>query len=74
MRHASVTVAGQELNSVLVDLPCIIECQKTLDNITLYKSGDISQVWPRCILETFLISSACNTTGESAGKAGLATV
>jgi TATA-binding protein-associated factor Taf7 len=43
MRQASVTVAGQELNSVLVDLPCIVECQKTLDNITLFKSGDISQ-------------------------------
>ena len=28
----------------LMDLPCIIEAQKTFDNISYYKAGDISQV------------------------------
>ena len=28
----------------LVDLPCIIETHKTLDNKTLYKTGDVSQM------------------------------
>ena len=28
----------------LVDLPTVVECHKTLDNKTLYKTGDISQM------------------------------
>ena len=29
----------------LVDLPCIIEAQKTLDNKRMFKVADICQVW-----------------------------
>lgn len=30
--------------SQLVDLPTVVECHKTLDNKTLYKTGNISQM------------------------------
>jgi transcription initiation factor TFIID subunit 7 len=36
--------AGQNYAAKLVDLPCIIESQKTLDKKRLFKVADISQV------------------------------
>lgn len=37
--HPHITLPPQ-----LVDLPTVVECHKTLDNKTLYKAGDISQM------------------------------
>jgi transcription initiation factor TFIID subunit 7 len=30
----------------LVDLPCVVEAQKTLDSKRMFKVADICQVWP----------------------------
>lgn len=35
---------GFQSKASLVDLPCIIESQKTLDGINVFKSNDISQM------------------------------
>ncbi len=43
-RHAIFKLNDTTLDAVLVDLPCIIESQKTLDNKQFYKIADISQV------------------------------
>ena len=43
-RQAVVKLNGQEMKAKLVDLPCIIECQKTFNNTTFLKSADISQM------------------------------
>ena len=37
-------IFDEEYMGTLVDLPCIIEGQKTLDHKTFFKSGDISQM------------------------------
>jgi transcription initiation factor TFIID subunit 7 len=37
-------IGGVSYASKLVDLPCIIESQKTFDNSHLFKVADISQV------------------------------
>jgi TATA-binding protein-associated factor Taf7 len=34
----------------LVDLPCVAEAQKTLDNKRMFKVADICQVWPSILL------------------------
>jgi transcription initiation factor TFIID subunit 7 len=44
IRKATFTLDETTLDAVLVDLPCIIESQKTLDNKQFYKIADISQV------------------------------
>jgi transcription initiation factor TFIID subunit 7 len=44
MRHATVNVDGTTLSAKLVDLPTVVECHKTIDSKTLYKTGNISQV------------------------------
>lgn len=43
-RNAIVQVAGVDYNAVLVDLPCLIESQKTMDKKQFYKICDISQM------------------------------
>lgn len=43
-RHASVTVHGRRYAAVLLDLPTILETQKTFDRAQYYKIGDISQI------------------------------
>jgi transcription initiation factor TFIID subunit 7 len=35
----------------LVDLPCVIEAQKTLDSKRVFKVADICQVWPYVLLK-----------------------
>eukprot|EP00123_Amoebidium_parasiticum_P016412 comp23417_c0_seq1/m.38928 comp23417_c0_seq1/g.38928 ORF comp23417_c0_seq1/g.38928 comp23417_c0_seq1/m.38928 type:complete len:371 (-) comp23417_c0_seq1:483-1595(-) len=44
MRHCTVQFGDSVLQGRLVDLPCIIESQKTLDNMNFYKSADVSQM------------------------------
>lgn len=43
-RHGKMTVLGQTLSTTLVDLPCITESYKTLDNKQFYKIADVSQM------------------------------
>ena len=43
-RRAAFKINGTTYASRLVDLPCIIESQKTLDNQHLFKVADISQM------------------------------
>ena len=43
-RYGSVKHGGETFEGVVLDLPCIIEVQKTLDNVNYYKSADIGQV------------------------------
>ena len=42
-------IENETLTGKLVDLPCIVECQKTIDNKTFYKSGDICQMLLVCL-------------------------
>lgn len=44
MRLFVLTVMNEKYHSALIDLPCIIETQKTFNNNIYYKSGDISQM------------------------------
>lgn len=43
-RNALVKVDDEILVGKIVDLPCVVECQKTIDNKIFYKSGDICQM------------------------------
>ena len=43
-RQFKVTFDGVTMDATLVDLPTIIESQKTLDSINFYKTSDICQV------------------------------
>lgn len=43
-RRASFHIGNKTYSSKLVDLPCIIESQKTLDNKQMFKVADICQV------------------------------
>jgi len=43
-RRAVVSVRGNLYSALLVDLPCIIESNKTLDKKAVFKSADISQM------------------------------
>ncbi|XP_068921344.1 transcription initiation factor TFIID subunit 7-like isoform X2 [Petaurus breviceps papuanus] len=43
-RHGIVRVDGVPLASKLVDLPCVIDSLKTIDNKTFYKTADICQM------------------------------
>ena len=45
-RRAAFKINGVTYASKLVDLPCIIESQKTHDSRHLFKVADISQVCP----------------------------
>eukprot|EP01134_Creolimax_fragrantissima_P008421 CFRG8421T1 len=44
MRHVKVALGEADLVGTLLDLPCVVECQKTLDGINFYKSADICQM------------------------------
>ncbi|KAF1743802.1 hypothetical protein MXB_1106 [Myxobolus squamalis] len=43
-RFANVQWDGIKLYGKIVDLPCIIESNKTIDFKSIYKTGDISQI------------------------------
>ena len=44
LRHGKVRFDGWSLPAKIVDLPTIIECHKTLDKKTFYKTADICQM------------------------------
>lgn len=44
-RHFKLTFDGVLFDATLVDLPTIVESQKTLDGFNFYKAADICQVW-----------------------------
>eukprot|EP00124_Ichthyophonus_hoferi_P004514 Ihof_evm3s508 gene=Ihof_evmTU3s508 len=44
MRHCQIQFGSVTMIGTLKDLPAVIECQKTLDNLNFYKSADISQM------------------------------
>jgi len=43
-RKASFSYNGEVYPATLVDLPCVLEAQKTYDKRFYYKAGDIGQV------------------------------
>eukprot|EP01112_Ceratiomyxa_fruticulosa_P016904 TRINITY_DN5176_c0_g1_i1.p1 TRINITY_DN5176_c0_g1~~TRINITY_DN5176_c0_g1_i1.p1 ORF type:complete len:133 (+),score=29.96 TRINITY_DN5176_c0_g1_i1:41-400(+) len=43
-RNAQFKMGDQQYNATLLDLPCIVESLKTLDQIVYYKSADIGQM------------------------------
>ncbi|CAN0327803.1 unnamed protein product, partial [Laminaria digitata] len=43
-RRFTFTMDGKTYPARLVDLPCIVETQKTLDRSTFFKSGDVGQM------------------------------
>jgi transcription initiation factor TFIID subunit 7 len=43
-RRAVFHIGNSTYSSKLVDLPCIVESQKTLDNKQMFKVADICQV------------------------------
>ncbi|CAH3114610.1 unnamed protein product, partial [Pocillopora meandrina] len=47
-RHATVRFDGAALSAKLVDLPCVIESHKTVDNRSFYKTADICQMLVCC--------------------------
>ncbi|CAN0495051.1 unnamed protein product, partial [Hapterophycus canaliculatus] len=38
------TMDGKKYPARLVDMPCVLETQKTLDKKTFFKSGDVGQM------------------------------
>ena len=43
-RHYQFIFGPHRYPAVLTDLPCLIEAQKTFDNISYYKAADVAQV------------------------------
>jgi transcription initiation factor TFIID subunit 7 len=43
-RHAQLDLYGEKYRAKLVDLPCVIEAQKTFNRRHFFKVGDICQV------------------------------
>eukprot|EP00771_Trimastix_marina_P002072 gnl/Trimastix_PCT/3182.p1 GENE.gnl/Trimastix_PCT/3182~~gnl/Trimastix_PCT/3182.p1 ORF type:complete len:386 (+),score=96.79 gnl/Trimastix_PCT/3182:119-1276(+) len=43
-RHATISVGEETVGATLVDMPCILETQKTLDGKTYFKCGDVGQM------------------------------
>lgn len=53
-RRAMFHMGANNYNAKLVDLPCIIESQKTLDNKQMFKVADICQVHQLILLRWWL--------------------
>ncbi len=58
-RRAAFRINGVTYSSKLVDLPCIVESQKTNDNRHLFKVADISQVSLRSVIDAEPLSARC---------------
>ena len=43
-RTATVTVEGQKYAATLLDLPCLVESYKTLDQVAFHKSNNVGQI------------------------------
>lgn len=55
----SFTMDGKVYPARLVDLPCVLETQKTLDRSTFFKSGDVGQM-----LIVYKVRIACRNPGR----------
>lgn len=55
-RRAVFHIGNNTYSSKLVDLPCVIESQKTLDNKQMFKVADICQVAPYSLLPRLLLT------------------
>ena len=53
-RRGVFHIGDSTYSSKLVDLPCIVESQKTLDNKNLFKVADICQVYSASSCSIFL--------------------
>ncbi|XP_044161105.1 transcription initiation factor TFIID subunit 7-like isoform X1 [Bufo gargarizans] len=67
-RHGIVRVDRVPLAAKLVDVPCILECLKTIDKKTFYKTSDICQMLV-CSLDGDLYPPLEEPTGASDPKA-----
>ncbi|KAI6243624.1 Transcription initiation factor TFIID subunit 7 [Aphelenchoides fujianensis] len=50
LRHGTLRIGEDLLHFTTYDLPCIVELNKTLDNVNLFKVGDLSQML-KCTVE-----------------------
>ncbi|KAE8583751.1 hypothetical protein XENTR_v10020670 [Xenopus tropicalis] len=67
-RHGIVRVDRVPLAAKLVDIPCVVECLKTIDKKTCYKTADICQMLV-CTLDGDLYPPLEEPTGTSDPKA-----
>ncbi|XP_069604695.1 transcription initiation factor TFIID subunit 7-like [Ranitomeya imitator] len=67
-RHGIVRVDRVPLAAKLVDVPCVLECLKTIDKKTFYKTADICQMLV-CTLDGDLYPPLEEPTGASDPKA-----
>ncbi|KAM9324131.1 transcription initiation factor TFIID subunit 7-like [Gastrophryne carolinensis] len=67
-RHGIVRVDRVPLAGKLVDIPCVVECLKTIDKKTFYKTADICQMMV-CTLDGDLYPPLEEPTGTSDPKA-----
>ena len=58
----SFCVGDREYPGTIVDLPCIIESQKTFDNSAYYKSADICQVMLVTLPNVYAYSALSQTS------------
>ncbi|KAM8706872.1 hypothetical protein ACLKA7_011037 [Drosophila subpalustris] len=58
LRHGKVRLNDELLHAKIVDLPTVVESYKTADNVSLYKTADISQMMV-CSRESLKDSSKC---------------
>ncbi|WFD41932.1 hypothetical protein MPSI1_000569 [Malassezia psittaci] len=63
-RRAVFYIAGQPYSAKIVDLPCIVESHKTLDNKQIFKIADISQM--------LLVEHAVSNENEAVGASSSA--
>ncbi|XP_075691697.1 transcription initiation factor TFIID subunit 7-like isoform X2 [Rhinoderma darwinii] len=66
-RHGIVRVDRVPLAAKLVDVPCVLECMKTIDKKTFYKTADICQMFV-CTLDGDLYPPLEEPTGASDPK------
>lgn len=68
-RNSTVRIGNQLLNGKILDLPTITEIHKTLDNKSLYKVADVSQILV-CTHDS--INSIASSSEDAAQKAAAA--
>jgi len=68
-RRGIFHIGDSTYSSRLVDLPCVIESQKTLDNKQMFKVADICQVlWDRfALIQNFVDPQDCRCSWLKAG-------
>lgn len=67
-REIQLTMGDKTYDATLVDLPCVIETQKTFNSENFYKSGDISQMLVARPVGDPLSSAVAMTTTSTSGN------